>query len=222
MLHEGKIASSSGTPDEIIAAQHAVRARVRRDVGHRARSEATTLTATSATRRGQSKPTSASRSRSASPRSRSRSSASSAFASSPRARPADTVSRLVACFHDATGLVESRGVQIAGLRIGEVDRSPPRRALREGHIRVKPETPLWSNATVFKKAASLLGEYYLEIDPGTAESPDPMTGQDAEEPSAQGRRSDPERRRGVRPPTSWSRSNRRCRCCARSCRTCAS
>jgi methyl-accepting chemotaxis protein len=29
---------------------------------------------------------------------------------------------------------------------------------------------------VFKKSASLLGEFYLEIDPGTAESPDPMTG----------------------------------------------
>ena len=42
-----------------------------------------------------------------------------------------------------------------------------------------PETQLWSNATVFKKSASLLGEFYLEIDPGTPESPDPMTGQDA-------------------------------------------
>ena len=43
-------------------------------------------------------------------------------------------------------------------------------------IRVKLETQLWSNATVFKKSASLLGEFYLEIDPGTAEGPDPMTG----------------------------------------------
>jgi phospholipid/cholesterol/gamma-HCH transport system substrate-binding protein len=41
---------------------------------------------------------------------------------------------------------------------------------------VKPDVVLWSNASVFKKSASLLGEYYLEIDPGTEESPEPLTG----------------------------------------------
>jgi phospholipid/cholesterol/gamma-HCH transport system substrate-binding protein len=79
-------------------------------------------------------------------------------------------------FHDATGLVDKSRVQIAGLNIGEISDRRLEGAYARITIRVQPETKLWSNATVFKKAASLLGEYYLEIDPGTAESPDPTTG----------------------------------------------
>src|SRR3954469_22921238 len=79
-------------------------------------------------------------------------------------------------FHDATGLVEKSRVQIAGLNIGQIVDRRLEGSFARITIRVLPQTQLWSNATVFKKSASLLGEFYLEIDPGTSESPDPMTG----------------------------------------------
>src|SRR3954467_10082588 len=79
-------------------------------------------------------------------------------------------------FHDATGLVDKSRVQIAGLNIGEIVDRRLEGAYARITIRVLPSTQLWSYATVFKKSASLLGEFYLEIDPGTSESPDPMTG----------------------------------------------
>lgn len=81
-----------------------------------------------------------------------------------------------ALFRDATGLADKSRVQIAGLSVGEiVDRRLEGQFARVT-IRLKPEVKLWSNATIFKKSASLLGEYYLEIDPGTPESPEPLTG----------------------------------------------
>lgn len=84
--------------------------------------------------------------------------------------------RVWCIFHDATGLVEKSRVQIAGLNIGQIVDRRLEGSFARITIRVKPETQLWSNATVFKKSASLLGEFYLEIDPGTSESPDPLTG----------------------------------------------
>jgi phospholipid/cholesterol/gamma-HCH transport system substrate-binding protein len=84
--------------------------------------------------------------------------------------------RVWCIFHDATGLVEKSRVQIAGLNIGQIVDRRLEGSFARITIRVVPETQLWSNATVFKKSASLLGEFYLEIDPGTAESPDPLTG----------------------------------------------
>ena len=84
--------------------------------------------------------------------------------------------RVWCIFHDATGLVDKSRVQIAGLNIGQIVDRRLEGAFARVTIRLKPETQLWSNATVFKKSASLLGEFYLEIDPGTEESPDPMTG----------------------------------------------
>lgn len=81
-----------------------------------------------------------------------------------------------ALFHDATGLVDKSQVQVAGLNIGEISDRRLQGQLARITIRIKPEVKLWSNATVFKKSASLLGQYYLEIDPGTPESPEPLTG----------------------------------------------
>jgi phospholipid/cholesterol/gamma-HCH transport system substrate-binding protein len=84
--------------------------------------------------------------------------------------------RVWCIFHDATGLVEKSRVQVAGLNIGQIIDRRLEGSFARVTVRVKPETQLWSNATVFKKSASLLGEYYLEIDPGTPESPDALSG----------------------------------------------
>jgi phospholipid/cholesterol/gamma-HCH transport system substrate-binding protein len=81
-----------------------------------------------------------------------------------------------ALFRDATGLVDKSRVQVAGLNIGEITDRRLHGIFAKVTIRIKPNTVLYSNATIFKKSSSLLGEYYLEIDPGTDQSPDPLTG----------------------------------------------
>jgi phospholipid/cholesterol/gamma-HCH transport system substrate-binding protein len=75
-------------------------------------------------------------------------------------------------FRDASGVYEKSRVQTAGIAIGQIDR----RELDQGTgkakitIRIKPGITLYENAVVEKKSASLLGEYYLEIDPGSSEA----------------------------------------------------
>ena len=74
-----------------------------------------------------------------------------------------------ALFKDASGLFEKSRVQTAGISIGQIDKREldPATAQARVTIRMNPGIELWSNAVVSKKSASLLGEYYLEIDPGT-------------------------------------------------------
>ncbi len=79
---------------------------------------------------------------------------------------------LWAKFHDAAGLVDKSRVVIAGLTIGEITGRALEGRYARVTVRVKKETQVWSNALVLKKTSSLLGDYYLEIDPGTPESMD--------------------------------------------------
>jgi phospholipid/cholesterol/gamma-HCH transport system substrate-binding protein len=74
-----------------------------------------------------------------------------------------------ALFRDASGLFEKSRVQTAGISIGQIDKRELDMATAKAKVtvRMKPEIKLFENATVTKKSASLLGEYYLEIDPGT-------------------------------------------------------
>jgi len=84
---------------------------------------------------------------------------------------------LHAYFHDATGLVEKSRVQIAGLNVGhiisrELNVQPPRPELVRDKrfakitVALNKGVTLYTNALVIKRSASLLGEFYLEIDPG--------------------------------------------------------
>jgi phospholipid/cholesterol/gamma-HCH transport system substrate-binding protein len=73
-------------------------------------------------------------------------------------------------FRDASGLFEKSRVQTAGIQIGQIEK----RELDKEHptlaritVRILPGNHLYENAVISKKSASLLGEYYLEIDPGT-------------------------------------------------------
>ena len=88
--------------------------------------------------------------------------------------------RVHAYFRDATLLVEKSRVQIAGLVVGhitsrELSVRPPTPALiarkRFAKISIQLTRPvtLYTNTVVYKRAASLLGDFYLEIDPGTYE-----------------------------------------------------
>lgn len=85
-----------------------------------------------------------------------------------------------ALFRDATGLVDKSRVQTAGLVIGEIKDRRLQGNWARVTIKVKQDVQIWSNATLYKKSASLLGEFYLEIDPGTQFSPDALTGRPKE------------------------------------------
>lgn len=82
-----------------------------------------------------------------------------------------------ALFRDATGLVDKSRVQVAGLVIGEIVERRLQGNYARVSIRFRPDVELWSNATLYKKSSSLLGEFFLEVDPGSEMSPDPISGQ---------------------------------------------
>lgn len=82
-----------------------------------------------------------------------------------------------ALFNDATGLVDKSMVQIAGLRVGQiVDRSLDGRKARVD-IFISQKHRIFENAVITKKSTSLMGGFYLEIDPGTPTMLDPISGQ---------------------------------------------
>ncbi|MBU1413915.1 MCE family protein [Myxococcota bacterium] len=77
--------------------------------------------------------------------------------------------------HDATGLVDKSMVQIAGLRVGQIKSRRLQDNLARVDIFIEKRVVLYENAMVIKRSASMLGGFYLEVDPGTPESIDPNT-----------------------------------------------
>lgn len=77
--------------------------------------------------------------------------------------------RVHALFRDALGLTPKSRVLTAGIEIGQLESKTldTETARARVVIRIQPDIKLYENAVVLKKAASLLGEFYLEIDPGT-------------------------------------------------------
>jgi phospholipid/cholesterol/gamma-HCH transport system substrate-binding protein len=72
-------------------------------------------------------------------------------------------------FRDAAGLFQKSRVQTAGIAVGQIEKREldPDMPVARLTIRFLPGIKLWENAVVSKKSASLLGEFYLEIDPGS-------------------------------------------------------
>jgi phospholipid/cholesterol/gamma-HCH transport system substrate-binding protein len=77
--------------------------------------------------------------------------------------------RVYGLFKNALGIYEKTRVLSAGLRVGQVeDRSLDQDSGKaKVFLRIDPGIRLYANAVIGKKSASLLGEYYLDIDPGT-------------------------------------------------------
>jgi phospholipid/cholesterol/gamma-HCH transport system substrate-binding protein len=77
--------------------------------------------------------------------------------------------RVYALFHNALGIYEKTRVLSAGLRVGQVEERvlDQETGKAKVFVRIDPEIRLYENASIGKKSASLLGEYYLDIDPGT-------------------------------------------------------
>jgi phospholipid/cholesterol/gamma-HCH transport system substrate-binding protein len=77
--------------------------------------------------------------------------------------------RVYGLFHNALGVYEKTRVLSAGLRVGQVEERVLDQETGKAKVflRIDPEIRLYENAAIGKKSASLLGEYYLDIDPGT-------------------------------------------------------
>jgi len=77
--------------------------------------------------------------------------------------------RVYALFHNALGIYEKTRVLSAGLRVGQVEERVLDQETGKAKVflRIDPEIRMYANASIGKKSASLLGEYYLDVDPGT-------------------------------------------------------
>jgi phospholipid/cholesterol/gamma-HCH transport system substrate-binding protein len=73
---------------------------------------------------------------------------------------------LFAKFLDASGLPKGTKVVVAGLPKGEVIGLEIEGRYAKVTIKVDDEITVWTSASIIKKARSLLGDNYLEIDPG--------------------------------------------------------
>jgi len=73
---------------------------------------------------------------------------------------------LFAKFRDASGLPKGTKVVIAGLPKGEITSLDIEGRYAKVTFKLDDEITVWSSAVVVKKARSLLGDNYLEIDPG--------------------------------------------------------
>jgi len=73
---------------------------------------------------------------------------------------------LFAVFKDASGLPKGSKVVVAGLPVGQVVRLDVDGRYAHVEFRLSDEIVVYSSAVVIKKATSLLGDNYLEIDPG--------------------------------------------------------
>jgi len=81
--------------------------------------------------------------------------------------------QLWAKFRDASGLPVGSKVVVAGLPVGEISSLSIDGRYAKVNFRVRADIEIWSNAVVYKKSTSLLGDYYLEIDPGSQLAPGP-------------------------------------------------
>lgn len=76
-----------------------------------------------------------------------------------------------ALFNDATGLVPRSRVLTAGIAIGEIERIRLEGAKARIDIRLNQGVTLYNNATINRRAVSLLGEFLLTVSPGTPDRP---------------------------------------------------
>ncbi len=80
---------------------------------------------------------------------------------------------LFAKFRDASGLPKGSKVVVAGLPKGEVIGLEVDGRYAKVTFKVSDDIDVFASAVVIKKATSLLGDNYLEIDPGSAETQAP-------------------------------------------------
>src|SRR5512140_46624 len=72
-------------------------------------------------------------------------------------------------FRDASGLPKGSKVLVAGIREGEVTDLIVDGRYARVELKLSEDIKVWKSGFVAKKASSLLGENYLEVDPGGEE-----------------------------------------------------
>lgn len=77
---------------------------------------------------------------------------------------------LNASFRDASGLTRRSRVQIAGIPVGEITDIKLEGVRARVFIRVKKEIGVRQNAAISKRSESLLGDYMLDLTPGTEDA----------------------------------------------------
>ena len=78
-----------------------------------------------------------------------------------------------ALFKDGSGLVSKSQVVIAGLSVGKIENRSIQDNMARIDVYVESKYRIYSNAVIYKKSVSLMGQFYLEIDPGSPYSPNP-------------------------------------------------
>ncbi len=78
---------------------------------------------------------------------------------------------LSALLDDTTGIVSKTKVVIAGVQIGNIDGIRLEGTKARLLLRIDNRITIYSNATITKRSSSILGDYYIEINPGTPDYP---------------------------------------------------
>ncbi|QRK06516.1 MCE family protein [Archangium violaceum] len=76
-----------------------------------------------------------------------------------------------AYFRDASGLGPKSRIQIAGIPVGEVVDVKLEGTRAKVTVRIRRDVPLHQDAALIKRSESLLGDYLLELNPGTEMTP---------------------------------------------------
>src|SRR5438132_10128893 len=78
-----------------------------------------------------------------------------------------------AVFDDATGLGVRSRVQIAGIPVGQVDKIELDQTVAKAKVwlRIKKNFVLHRDAGITKRSESILGDFLLDITPGSADQP---------------------------------------------------
>lgn len=79
----------------------------------------------------------------------------------------DNSYQVSALFDDTTGLVSKTKVVIAGVNIGAISGIELEGSGARVFLRIDKKIKLYKNASITKRSSSILGDYYLEISPGT-------------------------------------------------------
>ncbi len=76
-----------------------------------------------------------------------------------------------AYFHDASGLSRKSRVQIAGIAVGEISQIALEGTRAKVTLRIRKEVDLRTDAALTKRSESLLGDYLLDLSPGSDRAP---------------------------------------------------
>ncbi len=72
-----------------------------------------------------------------------------------------------AYFDDASGLAPRTQVRVAGIPVGEIDRIELVNGRAKVFIRIRGDLPIYPNAVLAKRSESILGDYLLDLQPGS-------------------------------------------------------